>query len=201
VGRRERRRPQAALARQGADRRRRARAAPRRLAQAWLPSPLKALKLVARLPPPLPPANSAPRDPAGAPQPSAGPHMPASGAASCRHFVHPTSTSPAMRFQSSGPGTSTRDQLLRSRRPGICTVPILAVLRTHLDAGAGGGTELRFGRETGVPFDPPDDSRPDALERENPRSAGAFDAAEWSRTITGISTHKALNLVVSAPLA
>jgi hypothetical protein len=33
-----------------------------------------------------------------------------------------------------------------------------------------------------------------AIERENPRFAGVFDAAEWSRTITGVSTHKALNL-------
>ena len=32
-------------------------------------------------------------------------------------------------------------------------------------------------------------------ERENPRLSGGFlDAAEWSRTITGVSTHKALNL-------
>jgi hypothetical protein len=29
-------------------------------------------------------------------------------------------------------------------------------------------------------------------ENENPQWMGAFDAAEWSRTITGVSTHKAL---------
>jgi integrase len=40
-------------------------------------------------------------------------------------------------------------------KAGIRTVPILAVLRTHLDARAfGEGPELVFGRATGDPFDP-----------------------------------------------
>jgi hypothetical protein len=54
----------------------------------------------------------------------------------------------------------------------------------------GSASDWRIDRRTND--DPPGIARP--WKRKTPDLRGLSDAAEWSRTITGVSTHKALNL-------